>query len=177
MRTPDLSRLVETFVLVGTEPSPDRHFRMLRTIVAPVLRDLRDGNLIGWFSFLVHDHNSGVPTTPNDTAAYLHLRFERMPGIDFDTLLAALPEFCVFSRPVSTVDERSLHPADHTALVAPEVATGWALFGQSAFDSHHQYPDAVKSSNYALQRAASAPPSSEVTELGLFRRLRPIGNH
>ncbi len=132
MRTPDLSRLVETFVLVGTEPSPDRHFRMLRTIVAPVLRDLRDGNLIGWFSFLVHDHNSGVPTTPNDTAAYLHLRFERMPGIDFDTLPAALPEFCVFSRPVSTVDERSLHPADHTALVAPEVATGWALFGASS---------------------------------------------
>jgi hypothetical protein len=30
------------------------------------------------------------------------------------------------------VDERSLQPADHTALVAPEVETGWALFGASS---------------------------------------------
>ena len=129
MRTRGLSRLVETFVL---ESSPDRHFRMLRTIVAPLVHDLRNRNLIGWFSFLVHDRNSGVPTTPNDPASYLHLRFERMPGVDFDTLLAALPAFCVFSQPVPPPDERSLQPADHTALVAPEVATGWALFGASS---------------------------------------------
>ena len=132
MRTPDLSRLVETFVRIGTEGSSDRHFHVLRNLIAPLIRDLRDHNLIGWFSFLVHDRNSGVPTTLNDPAAYLHVRFERMPGVDFETLVSALPDFCVFTQPVPPVNERSLQPADHTALIAPEVATGWALFGASS---------------------------------------------
>jgi len=87
---------------------------------------------VGWFSFLVHDRASGVPTTPEDPAAYLHLRFERLTGVDYNTLVAALPDYCVFSQPVRLVDELSLQPADHTALVAPEVATGWALFGASS---------------------------------------------
>jgi len=105
---------------------------MLRTEVAPLVHDLRGRNLIGWFSFLVHDRASGVPTTPEDPAAYLHLRFERLTGVDYNTLVAALPDYCVFSQPVRLVDELSLQPADHTALVAPEVATGWALFGASS---------------------------------------------
>jgi hypothetical protein len=134
MRTPELNRLVETFVRIGTpaELSRDRHFSLLRTLVAPLIRDLRARNLIGWFSFLVHDRNSGVPTTPNDEAVYLHLRLERLDGVDFDTLVSALPQACVFTQAVAAVDARSLEPADHTALVVPEVATGWALFGASS---------------------------------------------
>ena len=134
MRTPELNRVVETFVRIGTstELSPDRYFSLLRTFVAPLVRNLRARNLVGWFSFLVHDRDSGVPTTQQDQAAYLHLRFERLAGVDFDTLINALPQNCVLTQTVESIDERSLQPADHTALVAPEVATGWALFGASS---------------------------------------------
>jgi hypothetical protein len=57
VRTPELSRLVETFIRVGeqTDLSPDRHFHLLRTEVAPLVCTLRERKLIGWFSFLVHD--------------------------------------------------------------------------------------------------------------------------
>src|SRR4051794_22237775 len=110
MRTPDLNCLVETFIRIGTESSSDQHFRMLRTVVAPLVRDLRGRNLIGWFSFFVHDRNSGVPTTSEDTACYLHLRFERLSGVDYETIAAALPDYCVFSQPVRPVDEGSLQP-------------------------------------------------------------------
>jgi hypothetical protein len=134
MRTPDLTRLVETFIRIGRpdETTPDNHFRLLRNVVAPLVKDLRKRELIGWFSFLVHDHSSGVPTTPQDDAIYFHLRLERLPKVEFDCISRALPLRCVFTRPVGLVDERSLHPAILSALVAPELATGWALFGASS---------------------------------------------
>jgi hypothetical protein len=132
MHIPNLDRLVETFILVGTESSQDRHFRMLRTLVAPLVRDLRGRNLIGWFSFLIHRRDGGVPTSPDDPAAYLHLRVERLSGVDFSTVAAAFPDFCLFTRPVSPVEERSLGRVDLRALVAPELATGWAILGASS---------------------------------------------
>lgn len=132
MRTPDLNRLLETFIRIGTESTHDQHFRTLRTKVAPLVHDLRSRNLVGWFSFLVHNHDSGVPTTPDDASAYLHLRFERLPGVDHNTVVAALPDYCVLTQAGPPVDERSLQPADHTAFIAPEVATGWGLFGASS---------------------------------------------
>ena len=134
MRTPELSRLVETFIRVGeqTDLSPDRYFHLLRTEVAPLVCTLRERKLVGWFSFLVHDCSSGVPTTPDDRAVYLHLRLELLPEVTFDTLRNVLPPICILTRTAAPVDERSLSPADHKALVAPEVATGWALFGASS---------------------------------------------
>ena len=134
MRTPQLSRLVETFIQVGeqTDLSPDRHFHLLRTEVASLVSALRERELVGWFSFLVHDRNSGVPTTPDDHAVYLHLRLELLPGATLDALRDALSPACILTRMAPPVDERSLFPADHEALVAPEVSTGWALLGASA---------------------------------------------
>jgi hypothetical protein len=119
VRTPQLSRLVETFIQVGeqTDLSPDRHFHLLRTEVAPLVSALRERELVGWFS---------------DHAVYLHLRLELLPGATLDALRDALPPACILTRMAPPVDERSLFPADHEALVAPEVSTGWALLGASA---------------------------------------------
>jgi hypothetical protein len=120
VRTPELSRLVETFIRVGsqTDLSLDRYFHLLRTQVAPLVRTLRERELVGWFSFFVHDRSSGVPTARDDHAAYLHLRLELLPGVTLDAIKDMLPPVCVLTQMAVPVDERSLFPADYTALVA-----------------------------------------------------------
>ncbi len=57
---------------------------------------------------------------------------ELLPGVTFKALRDALSPSCILTQVVAPVDERSLSPADHKALVNPEVATGWALFGASS---------------------------------------------
>lgn len=73
--------------------------RLLRDHVSGLIGALRD-ELEGWH-FLVHDRESGVPTTADDKAAYLQLR------LYFKHPIRALtnPEPFVFVRPVAVEGE------------------------------------------------------------------------
>lgn len=94
VRTPDPARMWEAFFKIG-EHAPGRasgeevlyadpaaareetlaYLRILRDRVAPVVRDLERGGVIDWYSFLVHDRESGVPVSEGDRGVYVHLRF------------------------------------------------------------------------------------------------------
>lgn len=58
----------------GIELDALRVLRCIRQDVLPLVRDLQKKGLLKSFSFLVHDRTSGVPTSPEDREAYIHLR-------------------------------------------------------------------------------------------------------
>jgi hypothetical protein len=91
------------------------------------------GVVVGWFSFLVHDRETGrIPIQQHDSRWYIHLRLERLQKVSFERLRASLPDFCEHTRPMRTKIHDSLGAADTSALIVPELATGWALFGSSS---------------------------------------------
>src|SRR5688572_14945096 len=103
MRTPDLKRIVETFISIGppndANRARNRYFELLRTQVAPLLTDLQHRGYIGWFSFLVHCRKSGrIPIPEGDHRLFIHLRLERLPRISLACIRAALPEICQHTR-------------------------------------------------------------------------------
>ncbi|MES2179828.1 MAG: hypothetical protein V4550_18350 [Gemmatimonadota bacterium] len=58
----------------GINPAAPVVIRLLRNEVLPLVRYLeRKRGLVG-YHFLVHDRQSGVPTTEDDRGAYIHLR-------------------------------------------------------------------------------------------------------
>jgi len=70
MNKPDLERMWETFIKI----SPVDFLDVIRFKAKPVIFGLRDKNIIDWFCFLIHDRNSGVPTSQDDNDAYFHIR-------------------------------------------------------------------------------------------------------
>jgi hypothetical protein len=68
----------------------------VRDDVLPLIRTLERANKLAWYMFLVHDLKSGVPTTPDDKSAYVHLRlvFKRTERAD------VLPEAWLMSKPM-----------------------------------------------------------------------------
>ncbi len=52
-------------------------FGLLKHEVAPLIRELKSVGLT-WFSLLIHDRESGVPTTADDLGEYIHLRLAFM---------------------------------------------------------------------------------------------------
>lgn len=61
----------------GCEPEAPALLVQLRDQVLPLVRKLESPySYLEWFSFLVHDHASGVPTTADDKRCYIHLRLK-----------------------------------------------------------------------------------------------------
>ena len=58
----------------GIEAESPALLLQLRDEVLPLVKLL--GSYVEWYSFLVHNHASGVPTAADDTRAYIHLRIK-----------------------------------------------------------------------------------------------------
>jgi hypothetical protein len=133
----DLNRIVETFIRADWSGSSavaswQAYQNQLRNVVAPLIADLRRRKLVRWFSFLVHDATSGVPTDATDTATYVHLRLEAAPGVDLDGLVRALPEGCRFSRRMQPPNLQSMDSIDVRALVGADATPAWQLLGHTS---------------------------------------------
>ena len=75
MTIPNLSKVVGTFIpwcdardAVRLWPT---YFSFLRGTVRPIVRQLQREAKVGWFSFLVHTHASGVPCNAEDTRLFI----------------------------------------------------------------------------------------------------------
>lgn len=136
LSVPNLTRIVETFVLIGPQEQvgPQMwagYLDLLRFHVSPLIADLRSKGLVGWFSFLVHNRIAGADAQ-EDRNLYVHLRFELVGSATFEQLRDALPPFCQFTTPHGPIDEKTIAPAHAPSLNEPSVARGWALFGASS---------------------------------------------
>ncbi len=76
------------------------YYANLRTRITPLVRELMASGLINWFSFQVHGYESGVPTTKEDRASYVHLRMALAEGADAATLPGRLPTYCQMTQRV-----------------------------------------------------------------------------
>ena len=70
---------------------------MLRSVVAPLVRDLTQKGGINWYPFLVHNWESGVLTKRDDDKLYVHLRMVLTKATNEEEFIKQLPSFCHFS--------------------------------------------------------------------------------
>lgn len=100
----------------GIQPIAADVLRHVRKDVLPMLRE----NQCPWFCFLIHDRGSGVPTTEDDKAIYLHVRLG-MLGNDPPILPAAF----IMTREVD-LSQKGIAGID-PAVFADEAA--WEIIG------------------------------------------------
>ncbi len=78
--SPNVESIIETFIPIQVSKDAtslqvwQNYLDMLRSVVAPLVRDLTQKGVIHWYCFLVHDRESGVPTSKEDDRLYVHLR-------------------------------------------------------------------------------------------------------
>src|SRR5208283_2729129 len=101
---PNLERIVETFIPIQVAKDATAvqvwqdYLDMLRSVVAPLVRDLTQKGTINWYCFLIHNWESGVPTRRDDDKLYVHLRMALTKASNEEEFINQLPSFCHFSR-------------------------------------------------------------------------------
>lgn len=103
---------------------------ILRTKVIPLIDVLKAKRIINWYSFLVHDRESGVPTTAKDKMPYVHLRFELAAEQELDDLKKKLPDYCVMTRRMPPPGDMS--GVDFSRIEQSDLALGWKILGESS---------------------------------------------
>jgi hypothetical protein len=138
MVAPDLGRIIETFIpfTIDQQKNPiavwQDYIDLLRTVVAPLVRNLQTQGQVRWYSFLVHNQQSGVPTEPNDTRLFVHLRMELVGGVDEASFISRLPTSCLMTRKMQESKPPSLDTVDISYLKDSQVAEGWRILGESS---------------------------------------------
>lgn len=134
---PDLNRIWETYVRIGNpnETSNSEHFkrlvRLIRFKVRPMLSDLRQKKIIGWYSFLVHrSRQSGDPNY------YWHIRFELNDDTkDREYVNSILPIFCEkdkTARCMDVEDIETIRGIDKSLLRNEEIEEAWRVLGEQS---------------------------------------------
>ncbi len=135
---PNLERMIETFIPIEISNEVDAsqawqdYLQLLRSVVAPLVRELTRKGAIDWYCFLVHDRKSGVPTSADDDRPYVHLRMSLTKASDEAEFIKGLPPFCRFSRRMLLPNLSSLGKVDIQALSRGQVERGWKILGESS---------------------------------------------
>ena len=139
MQKPDLDRMWETFIRIPTENGQIRFsvlFDIIRFKISSLILHLKKDGLINWYCFLIHDRNSGVPTTQDDANTYFHIRMAIKKN-DKLNLLKYLPDCCVMTRKIDRkrVERISITPeiAFDTSLLKHEgIEEIWRIIGEQS---------------------------------------------
>lgn len=165
---PNVESMIETFILiqVSEDATPlqvwQNYLDMLRSVVAPLVRDLTQKGAINWFCFLVHDRKSGVPTSKDDDRLYVHLRMALTKASNETEFINQLPSFCHFSRKISMPNPPSLDNVDIQCLAKGQVEQGWKILGES--------------SEWVLKMLDAHDPNKQVPPQNVAQFLHYLGN-
>ena len=130
MQKPNLERVWHTFVKLTADRIPaGEHIEMLRFSIAPVLRDLMNRGIIGWYCFLIHDKKSGVPAHLDDSL-YFHIRLGLAENTDPGVLVGALPSCFVGTEKVPKSEIDSMGGIDKTRLRSGAIEEAWRIIGE-----------------------------------------------
>jgi hypothetical protein len=138
MNIPDLNSAIETFIKIDYSADVPRlmnwqhYIELLRSRVAPLLRALSNEGMITWYSFLVHDRQSGVPAPDGDDGYYVHVRMALADSVDTSEFIRRLPAYCLMTRTMTVPDPPSLDTVDIGSLVDDRVEQGWKILGESS---------------------------------------------
>ncbi len=136
MDAPNLQHVIETFVRIGIPAEPPalqlwlRYVELLRSRILPLVKERMEADVINWYSFLVHNRDSGVPTSDDDL--YVHLRMCLIKPLNETQFVEQLPEFCLFTRKMFPPNPPSLDTVDIQSLRNGQVELGWKLLGESS---------------------------------------------
>ena len=97
--SPNVESIIETFIPIQVSKDATSlqvwqdYLDMLRSAVAPLVRDLTQRGAINWYCFLVHNWKSGVPTSRDDDRLYVHLRMALTKASNEAEFINQLPSF------------------------------------------------------------------------------------
>jgi hypothetical protein len=127
MNGPARDRAFETFIKMNPE---DDCIQVLKQKVKPLIEELVQTQKIRWYCFLIHDRNSGVPTTPDDDAPYWHLRLDHSLHIHLDELTRSLPSHCVMTRKIEFGEE--IGGINKSLLKDGRIMEVWRIIGEQS---------------------------------------------
>jgi len=132
MQKPNLNQMWETFIKI---PAEDNRIRLslvynnIRSKIYPMISHLKDNEIINWYCFLIHDRNSGVPTSENDKNPYFHIRFTLKKDVEPDKFLSCLPDYCVMTRKIRREHVESIAGINKSVLKNEEIEEVWRIIG------------------------------------------------
>lgn len=130
MKKPDLNRMWETFVKLSWEDvSMGGHINMLRKKIHPLLSDLEKKEIIDWNCFLIHDKDSGGPTSRADLNVYFHIRFSVVKDTD---KVDFLPKYCLLARKIPLASVNTITGIDKALLKNEEIEEAWRIIGEQS---------------------------------------------
>ena len=134
MQKPDLDQMRETFIRIPTENKRIRFsilYNNIRSKIYPMITRLIDNGMIRWYCFLIHDRNSGVPTSEDDNNPYFHIRFALERRVDAQEFLGSLPDYCVMTRRIERRLE-SIRGIDKSIIKGEEIEEAWRIIGEQS---------------------------------------------
>jgi hypothetical protein len=165
---PNVESMIETFIPIQVSEDAtllqvwQNYLDMLRSVVAPLVRDLTQKGAINWYCFLVHDRKSGVPTSKDDNRLYVHLRMALTKASNEAEFINQLPSFCHFSTKMSMPNPPSLDNVDIQCLAKGQVEQGWKILGES--------------SEWVLKMLDAHDPNKQVPPQNVAQFLHYLGN-
>ena len=132
MEKPDLDSMWETFIKIPVENNQlgySKLFSVIRTKIQPLISSLTEKKIINWYSFLIHDRHSGVPTTEDDNCPYFHVRISIQENVDSSTLLTLLPNFCTLTRKIEQT-QKSISGINMSIITNEDISEAWRIIGE-----------------------------------------------
>ena len=133
MQKPNLARMWETFIKIGLpqETSLQQITHIIRSMIYHAIRDLKARKVINWYHFLIHNKESGVPTTKDDENLYFHIRVALEKDVEPKDFRASLPDYCVMTRPIDRRLE-SISGIDKSLIKNEEIEEVWRIVGEQS---------------------------------------------
>lgn len=132
MEKPDLNQMWETFIRIPAEEHRlnfNELYDTVRLKIQPMIAYLTKNKVINWYCFLIHDKNSGVPTTEDDSCPYFHIRFALKKGMDSPVFQTLLPKYCVLTRKIESGLE-SISGIDKNIIKNDDISEVWRVIGE-----------------------------------------------
>jgi hypothetical protein len=123
----------ETFIRLSMDDIPlGNHIEKMRSIVFPLVSRLKDTGRINWYCLLIHDKDTGVPTTPDDKNPYLHLRIAFTKDLSDDEVKGVLSKECVLTRKCIRQYVENIAGIRKSLLKNEDIAEAWRIIGEAS---------------------------------------------
>ena len=132
MKKPDLDQMWETFIKIPIEDntiSLNNIYDTIRSKIYPMISRLRDDGMLDWYCFLIHNRNSGVPTSEDDDNPYFHIRLELGKNANPKDFL---PSYCVMTRKIRRERVESITGVDKSLLKDEKIEEAWRIIGEQS---------------------------------------------
>ena len=133
MQKPDLNRMWETFIKIGLpqETSLQKIVCTIRSKISRMIYGLNQEKIINWYFFLIHNRESGVPTTQDDDNLYFHIRVALRKNVKPKDFRESLPDYCVMTRPIERRLE-SIVGINKSIIENKEIEEVWRIMGEQS---------------------------------------------